>query len=68
MRDLTPSQPTPPRSPTARQPGEAEIRADIAKRLLAVCDHMTPEAFDALVQDICAMKARWRSRGRSYQD
>lgn len=36
-----------------------QLRADVAARLGRVCGDMPPEAFEALVDDIWAMKVRW---------
>ena len=52
MPMLRPSQPTLHFSPASDSAGDPQLRADIAGRLRRVCDHMTPEAFDALVGDI----------------
>ena len=36
-----------------------QLRVDLSTRLGRVCGDMPPEAFEALVDDICAMKVRW---------
>jgi hypothetical protein len=51
MADLRPV-PAPPVEYT-------RLRAAVATRLRRVCGEMAPEAFDALVDEICAMKVRW---------
>ena len=68
-------EPTPPvleradalRKPSALSPNYGQLRADLSSRLSRVCGDMPPEAFDALVDEICAMKVRWAqspTRGR----
>ena len=37
----------------------AAVRADVAARLRRVCADMPIEAFEHLVDDICARKRRW---------
>ena len=46
----------------------AQLRADVATRLSRVCREMAPEAFDALVDDICAMKVRWARKSSLGSD
>ena len=46
----------------------AQLRTDVATRLRRVCGDLPPDAFDGLVDDICAMKVRWARKpthGRS---
>ena len=45
--------------PSARAADTAPLRAGIAARLSRVRGDLSSEAFDALVDDICAMKVRW---------
>jgi hypothetical protein len=68
MPELRPFQPPPQRSPAPGADGDPALRANIAERLRRVCDDMTPEAFDALVDRIHAMKVRWRGHGGPYYD
>ena len=41
-----------------------QLRADIAARLGRVRGEMEAAAFDALVDDICAMTVRWARKSR----
>ena len=50
------------RVPTVPGGEYAQLRADGASRLSRVCGDMPAEAFDALVEDICAMKIRWAQK------
>ena len=53
---------------SAESPDYAQLRADVAARLGRACADMTPETFDALVNDVCAMKVRWAQRSLSQRD
>ena len=41
-----------------------QLKADISKRLRRVCSHLTDEQFDALVDDIAAVTAKYEERPR----
>lgn len=65
-----PSRASGPVLPGARQratPDEqlARLRVDVAKRLRGVCADLPSDEFDALVEDICAMKLRWSLDARA---
>jgi hypothetical protein len=40
-------------------PKTERLRSEIAARLRASCAHMSPETFEALVDDIVQFKVRW---------
>jgi hypothetical protein len=46
-------------------PADVALRADVTTRIRRVCADMSPDAFDLLVRDICAMKRRWAGRSES---
>jgi hypothetical protein len=46
----------------------ALLRTDVAARLSRVRGDMSSEAFDALVDDICAMKVRWARQSTVRRD
>jgi hypothetical protein len=61
--------PRTPSPPTADATQEiTQLRTDVATRLRRVCGDMPPAAFDALVDDICAMKVRWARKPTHWRD
>jgi hypothetical protein len=68
MTDLRLSQTPPQLSAAPDSDGDAALRAKVAERLRRVCDRMPPEAFDTLMDDIYAIKIRWRSNGEWHDD
>jgi hypothetical protein len=68
MSELRPYQPTPQPSPAPDSAAGSELRATIAARLQRICQDMTPDAFNTLVDDIYAMKVRWREHGLWHDD
>lgn len=56
------------RSPSGPGVEYAHLRADVATRLSRVCGDMAPDAFDALVDEICAVKVRWARRSSLGRD